>query len=85
MLAVLITLIVSGSLIWKPEEYKMAKHQEALERAINMHQPQILEIGDKELLCLPVTHQRGNSISVDYKFFVYEEGKLKQLNYAESE
>ena len=55
---------------------------ETLERAIEMHRPQILKVGDTELLCVPNTRMQGRNWHVDYKFYRYEDGVLRNVPYA---
>jgi len=54
-----------------------------LERAIEMHKPQILKIGDAELLCVPNTRMQGYNWQVEYKFYVYEDGVLRSVPYGQ--
>lgn len=72
-LIVLVVLIAMGKLVWND-----SLNSDPLEKAIEMHTPKVIEIGNTELLWLPNTQQLGNKISIDYKFYVYENGQLKE-------
>jgi hypothetical protein len=80
-LLVFLALIFTGNLAWQkplpPDEDLQASGQ-VLERMIEMHEPKILTIGGKELLYLPLTRQSGMHISVDHKFYTYEDGQFKE-------
>ena len=83
LLLVLVALIYFGKLTWQqPQEELGVDPTSTLERAIKMHYPQVLEFGDASLLCVPQTRMRGNNWQVDNKFYVYEEGTLKEVPYA---
>ena len=82
-LLVFLTLVWSGELGWRKGDEFLAKEGPsiALERAIEMHRPQILEFGGVELLCVPHTQMQGYNWHVEYKFYIYEDGVLRNVNY----
>ena len=50
----------------------------------HLREPPLLDREKRRCVCcLPVTRQSGKSISVDQKFFVYDNGQLKSVKYAE--
>ncbi len=53
---------------------------ETLERAIEMHRPEVLDMGDMKILHIPTSKMKGTSYSVSHKFFINDNGVLKPVD-----
>lgn len=82
---VLVVLIAAGKLRWEPEaeaDADMEDRMAVLERAIEMHRPEVLQMGDQEILHVPTSKLSGNSWSVNHEFYTYEDGSLKHIDFS---
>lgn len=53
-----------------------------LEKASEILRPQVLELKDVQLLCIPSYEVHGTNYQFNYHFYVYENGNLKGVEYA---
>ncbi|MBN1974898.1 MAG: hypothetical protein JW787_14755 [Sedimentisphaerales bacterium] len=78
--AVIITLLFSGRLKWMTNEDLISRNPETiLQKAIEMHKPEILKIGDQDILHVPIGKLSGKSWAVNHEFYIYENGSLKKI------
>jgi hypothetical protein len=54
-----------------------------LERAIEMHRPDVLQMGEQQILHVPTSKLSGSSYSVNHEFYIYENGSLKHIDFSE--
>jgi len=81
IVAVFITLIVSERLQWIPQNNLGRETPEVvLAKAIEMHRPEVLKIGDQELLHIPTSKMSGKNWSVNNAFYILENGTLKKVD-----
>ena len=52
-----------------------------MEKAAQLSQPQLFEIGDKKLICTPYVTVRGKDYNITYKFYEYVDGKMVAVEY----
>lgn len=82
IIVVFVTLVFSGRLAWVSEDdLAMGNPEDILERAIEMHRPDVLKMGDQELLHVPTSRLSGRNWSVSHKFYVFEDGALKHVDF----
>ena len=81
-IAVVLVLVLAGKLVWN-EPTQAGDDLALLEQSIAMHSPKMIELGGEEVLCLPITRQRGKEIIVDHRFYVLKDGELKELKYTQ--
>jgi hypothetical protein len=56
--------------------------EQKIEKVSSILKPQVLEMKNVQLLCIPSYHGDGTNYNFNYKFFVYENGSLKSVDYA---
>ena len=79
-ITVVLVLVLTGKLVWN-HPTQAGDELALLEQSIAMHSPTVIELGGEEVLCLPITRQRGKEIIVDHRFYVLKDGELKELEY----
>ena len=81
-IAVILTLLFSGRLRWISEEDLTRGNPETiLQKAIEMHKPDVLKIGDQDILHVPTSKLSGKNWSVSHEFYIYESGSLKHIDF----
>jgi hypothetical protein len=84
LISVLVVLWMAGKIDWSknnPKENQIPFEQK-IARASEILKPQVLELKNVQLLCIPSYHGDGNNnYNFEYNFFMYEDGKLKSVNY----
>jgi hypothetical protein len=83
LVGVFAVLWLAGKIDWtknNPKESTITLEQR-LEKASEILKPQILQMKDVQLLCIPTYHGDEKNYKFDYNFFVYENGGLKSVNY----
>ena len=80
LLIVAVTVYASGRLAWVPEDERFISDEDRLKKAIEMHKPEILQMGDVPILHVPTSKMTGQNWSVNHAFYVYEEGVLKRID-----
>jgi len=77
----IITLLFCGKLRWiSQEDIARGTPEVVLEKAIEMHRPYVLKLGDKEFLCIPKANMSGKNWTVSHRLYLFEEGAMKPLN-----
>ena len=70
-----ITLVVSGRLQWVSQEDMINGAPEVvLEKALEIHRPYVLKVGDQEILCLPHAEMSGKNWHVTHRLYLLENG-----------
>ena len=81
LLVIMILAFVTNRLAWVcPDERSTNEPMEILQQAIDMHKPEVLKVGETEILYVPTSKLRGKNWSVKPTFYTYEEGKLKRID-----
>jgi hypothetical protein len=80
-----LVLLVSGKLRWASEEEadEMPERVAMLGQAIEMHRPQVLEVGDQQILHVPTSKLVGSHWSVSHEFYIYADGTLKRIDFSQ--
>ena len=79
ILALTIVALATDRLAWvSVEERNSGNTEEILKKAIEMHKPEVLEMGDIKILHVPTSKMSGRNWSVNHAFFIYDEGKLQR-------
>ena len=74
LLVLVIIAIATDRLVWVSEDI------DTLQKAIEMHKPEVLKMDGNEILYVPTSSMRGSSWKVDNKFYIYDEGELKRID-----
>jgi predicted membrane protein len=83
IVCVFAVLWLAGKIDWvsnRPME-NLASFEQKIAKASEILKPQVLEMKDVQLLCLPSYHGDGTNYKFEYRFFIYENGNLKSVNY----
>ncbi|MHC4741275.1 MAG: hypothetical protein ACYS8Z_05160 [Planctomycetota bacterium] len=81
LIAVFVTLLVSGRLRWvSHDDLAGESPHRLLEKAIELHRPDVLKIGDEELLYITISKLSGKNYSITHEFFTFENGTLKRVD-----
>lgn len=81
IVAVFVTLVICGRFKWVSQEDLASGNPEViLEKAIKMHRPNVMKVGDQELMYIPTAQLSGKNWSVNYAFYIFEAGALKKLD-----
>lgn len=76
-----IAAFATNRLAWlPPEQRNNSNPEEILHKAIEMHKPEVLKMGDINILHVPTSKMSGRNWSVNHAFYVYEEGQLKRID-----
>lgn len=74
--------LASGRLAWvSTEELRNNSPEEILQKAIEMHKPEVLEMGKVEILHVPTSKISGRNWSVNHAFYIFEDGTLKRIGF----
>jgi hypothetical protein len=74
-------LWLTDKITWTGDNMKENTMQK-LEKASEILKPQVLELKDVQLLCIPSYKVDGINYQFNYHFYVYENGTLKSIDYA---
>lgn len=75
-------MVFSGRLEWVcGADVLRGSPEDILERGIEMHRPEVLVMGDQELLHVPVGNLSGRNWKVRHEFYVFEDGALKLVDF----
>jgi hypothetical protein len=83
IVGVFVVLWLAGKIDWtnnSPKESLMPFEQK-IEKAAEILKPQVLEMKNVQLLCIPSYHGDGTNYKFNYSFFIYDNGNLKSVNY----
>jgi hypothetical protein len=83
IVCVFAVLWLAGKIDWadgSPKE-SPASFEQKIEKASEILKPQILEMKDVQLLCIPSYQGDGANYKFEYRFYIYENGNLKSVNY----
>ena len=78
LLVLSIVALATDRLVWVSEDehnLHIGEPIDTLQKAIEMHKPEVLKMGDAEILHVPTSSMRGHSWSIDNKFYIYDSKK----------
>ena len=82
IVCVFVTLVFSGRLEWVcGVDVLRGSPEDILERGIEMHRPEVLQMGDQVLLHVPTGSLSGRNWRVGHEFYVFEDGALKHVDF----
>jgi hypothetical protein len=84
ILFIFAVLWMAGNIVWSSgsTQQSIAPFEQRMEKASEILRPQVLEMKDVQLLCIPSYHGDGTNYKFDNNFFIYENGNLKRVDYA---
>jgi hypothetical protein len=84
LVGVFAVLWLAGKIDWTKSNLKESQIplEQRMEKAAEILKPLILEMKDVQLLCIPSYLGEGTNYKFNYNFYVYENGNLKDVNYA---
>ena len=82
LLVAMLVAFASGRLVWLSDaEQKYGQAEDVLQKAIEMHKPEVLQMAEIQILHVPTSKMTGRNWSVNHEFYIYDEGTLKRVQY----
>lgn len=82
LLVLAVIALASGRMaMMSVEDREIEKSTEILQQAIEMHKPEILRMGEREILHIPTSKISGKNWSVNHAFYIYKDGTLKRIDF----
>ena len=82
LLVLSLIALATDRLAWVSEgEDNNGERIELLGKAIEMHRPEVLEMGEIQILHVPISKLSGRHYSVNHEFYIYEDGTLKSIDF----
>jgi hypothetical protein len=82
LLVLTLIALASDRLAWvSAGEHNNGEHTQVLQKAIEMHKPEVLKMGEIEILHIPTSKMSGRNWSVNHAFYMYEDGTLKRIDF----